>query len=113
MRYAKLIDGELILAPNKLVGETTTVYNPTPEMLMAEGYKPVRFTDPPVVPEGFYSAPDWEEHEDEIVQTWTVLPAPVSEEDALIRYSNEITGAEDETLPEAAETLIKSVMEVQ
>ena len=112
MRYAKLIDGEIVFAPRKLVGETTTVYDPTPEMLMAEGYKPVRFTDPPEVPEGFYAAPDWEEHEDESVQTWTVLPAPVSEEDALVRYINEQTGASDETLAEATETLIRQKMEV-
>ena len=112
MRYAKLIDGEIIFAPNKLVGETTTVYNPTPEMLMAEGYKPVRFTDPPVAPEGFYAAPDWEETEDEIVQTWTILPRPITEEEALTRYINEQTGASDETLADATETFIRQKMEV-
>ena len=32
-------------------------------------------------------------------------------EDALVRYSNELTGAEDETLTEATETLIKIVKE--
>lgn len=37
-------------------------------------------------------------------------PEP-SEEEALTRFANEITGASDETLQEAAETLIKKVKE--
>lgn len=38
-------------------------------------------------------------------------PDAASAEDALTRFSNELTGAEDETLTEATETLIKKVME--
>lgn len=34
------------------------------------------------------------------------------EEAALVRFSNELTGQQDETLVEATETLIKKVMEV-
>ena len=76
MRYAKLIEGELILAPNKLVGETTTVYNPPPEMLMAEVYKPVRFTEPPTVEEGYIAVPGWQDEGFEIVQVWHIEEAP-------------------------------------
>ena len=76
MRYAKLIDGKIIFAPRKLVGETTTVYNPTPEMLMAEGYKPVRFTEPPEVPEGYIAVPSWQDEGFEIVQVWHIEEAP-------------------------------------
>jgi hypothetical protein len=36
---------------------------------------------------------------------------PITEEEALTRYANELTGAQDETLTEATETLIKKVME--
>lgn len=34
-----------------------------------------------------------------------------TEESALVRYANELTGSEDETLEAATETLIKKVME--
>ena len=111
MKYAKLIDGEIHYAPRKLRLETYTVYNPTPEMLIAEGYKPVRYTDPPEVEPGYVAVPGWEETETEIVQVWTVELAPVTEDEALVRYANELTGAQDETLEEAAETLIKLKME--
>ena len=76
MRYAKLIDGEIVFAPSKLVGEETTVYNPTPEMLMAEGYKPVVFTDPPVAPEGYIAVQSWQDEGFEIVQVWHIEEAP-------------------------------------
>ena len=38
-------------------------------------------------------------------------PETFTEEEALVRYSNELTGAQDETLEEATETLIKQKME--
>ena len=36
---------------------------------------------------------------------------PVTEEEALVRYANELTGQQDETLTEATETLIKTIIE--
>lgn len=111
MRYAKLINGSISFAPSRLRLETYTVYNPTPEMLIAEGYKPVRHTEAPETQPGYIAVPGWEETASEIVQTWTVELASVSEDEALVRFSNELTGAADETLEAAAETLIKTVME--
>ena len=72
MNYAKLIDGAIVYAPRKLPVGEYTVYNPTPEMLIADGWKPVVYTDPPVVAEGFVAVPGWEERENEIVQIWTI-----------------------------------------
>jgi hypothetical protein len=40
---------------------------------------------------------------------WELVALPVTEDDALVRYSNELTGGTDETLTEATETLIKIV----
>ena len=111
MTYAKLIDGAIVYAPRKLPVGEYVVYNPTPEMLTGAGYKPVRYTDPPEVEPGYVAVPGWEETAGEIVQIWTVELAPVSDEDALVRYSNELTGAHDETIEEATETLIKLKME--
>lgn len=111
MTYAKLINNQLQFAPRKLPVGDFVVYNPTAEMLIADGYKPVVYTDPPVVAEGFVAVPGWEEQAEKIVQIWTVEQVPITEEEALVRYSNELTGATDETLEEATETLIKNAME--
>ena len=111
MNYAKLINGQIHYAPRKLRLETVTVYNPPAELLIAEGYKPVKYTDAPEVNPGWIAVPGWEETAEEIVQVWTVELAPVTEDEALVRFSNELTGAADETLEEAAETLIKQKME--
>ena len=111
MRFAKLIDGNLVLAPRKLPMGEYVVYNPSTEQLIADEYKPVVYTEPPVVAEGFVAVPGWEENPFEIVQTWTVEQVPITEDEALVRYTNELTGQQDETLTEATETLIKQIME--
>lgn len=43
----------------------------------------------------------------ELVKLPPVEPEPLTDEDALTRYANSITGANDTTLIEAAETLIE------
>ena len=111
MTYAKLIDGELRFAPNPIIIDDRQIGNPPDEVYEAEGYKPVIYTEPPVVEPGYIAVPGWSETAEEIVQTWTVEEVPITEEEALVRYANELTGAEDETLIEATETLIKLKME--
>ena len=74
--YAKLIDGALHLAPKKLSGEGVIVYNPPAEMYRAQGWLPVELTDAPEAPSGYYCEPGWEETEEAIVQTWTLVPLP-------------------------------------
>ena len=93
MKYAKLVDGAISYAPNKISVGDYTVYNPTPEMLTALGYKPVRYTDPPEVNPGYVAVPGWTETETEIVQVWTVEKEPdeISEE----RAYRIITGEEE------------------
>ena len=106
MRYAKLIGGYPSFAPRKLhVGETW-VYNPTDAHLLADGYLPVIETEPPEVEDGYYAVPHWTEQDGEIVQSWTVEEIPITDEEALTRYANSITGASDPDLISAAETLI-------
>lgn len=111
MKYAKLIDGEIFFAPNPIIIGDRQIGNPPGEVYEAEGYKPVVYTDPPVVEPGYIAVPGWEETAEEIVQIWTVEQVPITEEEALVRYSNELTGQQDETLEEATETLIKIVKE--
>ena len=111
MRFAKLINNNLIPAPNPIIIGDRQIGNPPDEVYEAEGYKPVRHTEPPEVEPGFIVVPGWEDDGDEIVQTWTVEAVPITEEEALVRFSNELTGAEDKSPIEATETLIKNYME--
>lgn len=80
--YAILDNGRLIRAPRMLDVADTHVYNPNDAQLRAAGYKPVEYTDPPTVPEGYYAEPGWEEQADTIVQTWTLQELPPEEPSA-------------------------------
>lgn len=112
MIYAKLIEGGLIFAPNPIKVGDAYIGNPPGSVYEAEGYKPVRYTDPPTEPgEGYQWQESWSETDTEIVQGWELVELPITEEEALTRYANEITGGTAETLTEAAETLIKLVKE--
>lgn len=77
--YARLDGGRLIRAPKMLDVEKNHVYNPTPAQLTAAGYKPVTYTDPPEAPEGWEYVPGWEDHGENIVQTWTLQELPPEE----------------------------------
>lgn len=110
--HAKLINGNLSFAPNPILHAGLWYGNPSGEIYEAEGYKPVRYTEPPTEPaEGYQWSETWSETESEIVQGWVLVEVPITEEEALVRYANELTGAEDETLTEATETLIKHFKE--
>ncbi|MBR4636739.1 MAG: hypothetical protein IKO51_10345 [Clostridia bacterium] len=73
--YAKIISHVFTPAPRRAVIGSEQVFNPTEAQLAALGYKPVIFTEPSEVPEGFYAEIRWEETEDSIVQTWTLAAA--------------------------------------
>ena len=75
---AKIIDGEMILAPRKINreidGEQYTTYNPTDEMLAEQGWLPVVETDPPDnPPDGYHYEATYSEADDEIVQGWELV----------------------------------------
>lgn len=74
--YAKLIEGALNIAPKKLPGDGTIVYNPPEEMYLKQGWKSMIFVEPPEAPEGYYYEPGWEEQTEAIVQIWTLMPLP-------------------------------------
>ena len=112
MKYAKLINNYPSCAPNPILHDGNFIGNPPGSVYEAEGYKPVRYTDPPTEPgEGYQWSETWSETDTEIVQGWVLVEVPITDEDALVRYSNELTGEQDETLTEATETLIKHFKE--
>ena len=112
MKYAKLINNYPTYAPNPILHNGSYIGNPPGSVYEAEGYKPVRYTDPPTEPgEGYQWSETWSETDTEIVQGWVLVEVPITDEDALVRYSNELTGEQDETLTEATETLIKKLKE--
>ena len=80
--YGKLINGELYGAPKKLSDDGVTVWNPPSEMYLAQGWKPVVFTDEPEAPSGYCCESGWEETAEAIVQTWTLTPLPDDIDDA-------------------------------
>ena len=80
--YAKLINGSLRAAPKKLIIEDEQVWNAPSEAYLSQGWKPVRFTETPEAPEGYYYESGWEEAEAEIVQTWTLVEEPDDIDDA-------------------------------
>lgn len=71
--YAKLIDGNLQFAkmPLKIGGKH--VFTNDENILRAQGYKPVEYTDAPQQ-EGYYAECEWQETETEIVLVWTLIP---------------------------------------
>lgn len=93
MRYAKLNNGRISCAPNPILHNGLWYGNPPADVLEAEGYKPVRYTEVPTPEPGFVAVPGWEETPAEIVQTWTVEEEPdeISEE----RAYRIITGEEE------------------
>lgn len=83
--YAKLIDGALHIAPNKLIVDDTQVWNASASEYLAQGWKEVVFTEQPEnPPTGYYYESGWEDRTDVIVQTWTLaeLPDDIGDEEA-------------------------------
>ena len=85
---AKLIDGDLVIAPRKINreidGEPYVTYNPTDEILAELGWLPVIETDPPDdPPAGYHYEPTYTEVDDEIVQGWELIEDPDPGEDEI------------------------------
>lgn len=70
MRYAKLINGYPVYAPNPILHDGLWYGNPPGSVYEAEGYKPVQYTDQPEPPEVGWWIETWEETAEAIVQGW-------------------------------------------
>lgn len=99
MRYYKTVDSDFIVSVGTGSGGEEITESEYSEILAAIGNKP---TDP----DGYTYKLRADTLEWELVKLPPVEPEPPTDEDALVRYANTLTGANDTTLIEAAETLI-------
>lgn len=82
--YAKLINGTLRSATEKVDYNGKTIFNPPEDVLLKLGYLPVTYTDMPTdVPEGQHYESHWEQTDTEIVQVWTLVDNPAEPESEL------------------------------
>jgi len=79
MRYAKIVDGKLFVAPNPLSFAGVRTYNPPDALFVSAGFLPVE--DTPYPDDGGYYLSHWEEQDCKIVRVWSevVLPEPEPE----------------------------------
>ena len=80
MQYAKLVNNELIFAPNPITISDRQIGNPPGEVYLSEGYKPVYYSVPPEAEPGFIAVPHWEEDvvmgDSVINQVWVIEVEP-------------------------------------
>lgn len=80
MQYAKLINNNLVLAPNPITISDRQIGNPPGEVYTEQGYKPVYYSDPPEAEPGFIAVPHWEEDvvmgDSVINQVWVIEVEP-------------------------------------
>ena len=96
--YGKLINGQILPAPNPLHVNRGMVYNPSGYLYSAVGYKPIVDTPQPEQPEDgteVYYASHWEEIDGEIVRVWTETDPPEPEP---VPVPKELTPAENREL---------------
>ena len=80
--YGKLINGQIVPAPNPLHVNRSMVYNPSGYIYESVGYKPIVDTPMPETAEDaepVYYASHWEEIDGEIVRVWTETEPPAEE----------------------------------
>jgi hypothetical protein len=94
MKFAKLIDGNPVYAPNPIRHNGLWYGNPPGEVYAAEGYKPVRYTDQPEPPGVGWWVETWTETEDAIVQGWEWHEATDEDEISDTEALEMLTGGE-------------------
>lgn len=98
MKYGKVSDGKLILAPHKITLDGMQIFNPTEEQLMQVGYKTITETPMPEepAPEGQHYEVQYTDSGDIITQSWVLV-------------DNEPVEPAGQTIEERVTTLEKNV----
>ncbi len=79
MKYAKMENGRIYFAPNPILFGDCIIYNPSGDIYVEQGFKPVEYTEPPETPVGYGTVMTWTETESSIAQTWTLVELPPEE----------------------------------
>lgn len=101
---AKLIDGAISYAPRKIMVDGKTIFNPSEDILKAQGYKDVVMVDmPDDAPEGKVYVSGWMDAGDTIQQMWTLVDAaPKTREELALELTtkqiNTMDLSDDESL---------------
>ena len=76
MKYARLINGNIVYAPNPIIIDDRQIGNPQPAVLISQGYKPVHQDPYPEQdpPEGYYWDLQWSEDDHIIYGHWQAEP---------------------------------------
>lgn len=79
--YGKLINGQIVPAPNPLHVNRGMVYNPSGYIYESVGYKPIVDTPMPEPEDGteVYYTSRWEEQDGQIVRVWEEAEPPEPE----------------------------------
>lgn len=79
MKYARMINRELVFARNPILCNGYWIGNPQPAILIEMGYKSVYFAPcPEPLTDTGYWVSTWTEDEQRITQAWTWYEPPIS-----------------------------------
>lgn len=98
MQYGKLIDGQIVPAPNPIKVNNGRVYNPSGYLYESIGYKPIFDTPQPEQTDdgtAAYYISNWEERDGKIIKVWFEEIPPESDP---VPTSPELTPAEKREL---------------
>jgi hypothetical protein len=74
--YGKIVEGNILSAPNPMVIGNYKVYNPRAEQYISEGYLEIIETDYPENPDGKYYVKEYVERDGAIYGEWVEGTAP-------------------------------------
>ncbi len=78
MKYAKIENDNLKIAPRRLKTDEWIIYNPTAKQYKDAGYLPLIETTPPETEPGFYPVPYYVEENTSIMQKWKIEPIEIN-----------------------------------
>ena len=83
MIYGTLTEGVLTIAQKMITIGGFNIWNGTEQQYRSLGYKPVQYAEPPEPPDGYDYEFAWEEDDDEIVQTYTLVEHELTNDEIL------------------------------
>lgn len=83
MMYGKLNNGELEIAPVKLIINDTQVWNAPAEEYFLQGWLPIIFVETPEPPDGYHYEESWTQDNNVITEIWTLVENEIDDTELL------------------------------